>query len=277
METEIGTLTMVDKSLFYNKKHRCYSMLIDSSANDVQIWTLLLKYTRVIREKEGEDVLVRATDSLCNGMCGVFFCVNSIGVEELSLIKELYPNETSNGFSVVGYKDNVVVITQNGNIISGSDMINKLIFGRSESDRFIMRGSCLSDLFFTGMVQSAISTEVFFRPAAEELRAKRVETEEQHTYLLLDKNSLLTKVGRTADIMRRMSEFSNSNTNLIWIAECKGGKYETEIHRKYKDKLVLKEWYKLTIEDIDNIIEKYRMKTTIAKWKKFFTNRSLTK
>lgn len=156
-------------------------------------------------------------------------------------------------------------------------MINKLIFSRSENDRLTMRGSCLSDLFFTGMVQTAISTEVFFRPSIEELRAKRVETEDQYTYLLLDKNSLLTKVGRTADIMKRMSEFSNSNTNLIWIAECKGGKYETEIHRKYKDKLVLKEWYKLTIEDIDNIIEKYRMRTTIAKWKKFFTNRSLTK
>lgn len=119
MNEELLNFTMVEEHLFFNEKNRFYSTLLYGNVNDVQMWALLLKYYHFIRKREEEDVLIRMLAGSYNGMSMACFYVNSIGVEELSLIKELYPNDTSNGFSVVEYKNKVVVITQNGDIIPG--------------------------------------------------------------------------------------------------------------------------------------------------------------
>ena len=74
------------------------------------------------------------------------------------------------------------------------------------------------------------------------------------TYLIFDSLSKLTKIGSTKDIQSRMCTLSTSNLNLHLIY-CTDANVEKLLHKIYKDRKVKKEWFQLTFQDVENIIE----------------------
>lgn len=75
-----------------------------------------------------------------------------------------------------------------------------------------------------------------------------------HTYLIFDKLSGLTKIGKTRNIKARLSTLSTSNLNLglIYVEQID---MEKQLHTLFKDKRVGKEWFDLKKEDVKGAIE----------------------
>ncbi len=71
----------------------------------------------------------------------------------------------------------------------------------------------------------------------------------------------LTKIGRTNDIMRRLSAFNvDSPVELspIHLYYCnKSDQLEKKLHKKFSGKRCRGEWFELSSEDIGWIVEKY--------------------
>lgn len=79
------------------------------------------------------------------------------------------------------------------------------------------------------------------------------------TYVIRDRLSGLTKIGKTSNIKTRLSTLSTSNLNLsLLIVESIN--LEKELHTLFKDKKVKKEWYDLSAEDIEGIKELFHYK-----------------
>lgn len=71
-----------------------------------------------------------------------------------------------------------------------------------------------------------------------------------YTYII--KSHDLHKIGKAKDVKKRMKEFSTGNPSIELIKTIDGD-YESYLHKNYKDKRVVGEWFKLTNEDINNI------------------------
>lgn len=75
-----------------------------------------------------------------------------------------------------------------------------------------------------------------------------------YTYLVFDKLSGLTKIGKTKDLKSRLSTLSTSNLNLGLIY-AEAIDVEKELHLLFKDKKARKEWFDLTKEEVKAAIE----------------------
>lgn len=74
------------------------------------------------------------------------------------------------------------------------------------------------------------------------------------TYVIFDSVTGLFKIGKTKNMRKRFSTLSTSNLNLHIVLQLY---YVTEelLHTLFKDKRYKKEWFKLTIQDIEDIKE----------------------
>ena len=74
------------------------------------------------------------------------------------------------------------------------------------------------------------------------------------TYVIFDSVTGLFKIGKTKDMRKRFSTLSTSNLNLHIVLQLH---YVSEdlLHTLFKDKRVKKEWFKLNLQDIEDIKE----------------------
>lgn len=260
----------LSNGLVYNPENKVYMIKLCANINDITVLNTILECTPIIQQHEKNNILVYSEIISIEDKHFIIFSTDSIENEPVLTLKELYPNETEQGFSLVKYKTNMLMVTSCGCIFTGNDILEKILSKRTIDDMKIGTGLNLAKLLFHGRIYFAVSAGAFFMPMRDLIKGDRVSCSDQSTYLVLDKNNLLTKIGRTSDISRRMSEFSNSNQNLILIAYCKEGKNETKLHKTYKHKRTAKEWYKLEPEDIVNIIKHYKMTVVANNWNLFF-------
>lgn len=260
----------IGDNLYHNEEHRFYSAFVDSEIKDTYVWQLVMKYADIICKNENRNILIKASKLSVDGYSAISFFVENISQEEEILIKELYSTETEEGFCIASFKDTPFLITIKGDVISGNEIIDKVLSERIEEDKFSLKGMKLSTMFFHGLVEYAITTELFLRPMREHMKGDRVQVKDQKTYLLLDKENMLVKIGRSANVMERIKQLSISNENLILIAYCKRGELETVLHHLYKQNKKSREWYELTMQDIEWTIKEFKMTVSHKKWKNFF-------
>lgn len=74
------------------------------------------------------------------------------------------------------------------------------------------------------------------------------------TYLIFDSLSKLTKIGTTKNLQSRIQTLSTANLNLHLIY-CTNVNIEKLLHKIYKNRKIKREWFQLTFQDIENIIE----------------------
>lgn len=261
---------MLEPGFIYDQETRTYMLHALHGVNDISVWSAFLKYASIIRHNENRNVLINAFVESEKAPDRVFFSIKDIDSEIQSLLEELSISGIDKKFSIVRYKNDVFMITDSGDMFSGNEILDVFVYKRSIQEIKLFKGLGLPDFFLSGMVKFAVSESLFLRPWKEILRGERVTTSDQNTYLILDKGSLLTKIGRSADLYRRMFEFLNSNNSLVFVASCQGGHHETSLHKKYANKRKSREWFALTVEDIENIIEEYKMAVSAKKWKMFF-------
>ena len=84
------------------------------------------------------------------------------------------------------------------------------------------------------------------------------------TYVLKDHLSGLTKIGKTKDLEKRLSTMSTSNLNISYIL-AEELDIERELQLLFKDKKIKKEWFDLSLDDINGIKEIFNKKI-IEKW-----------
>lgn len=78
------------------------------------------------------------------------------------------------------------------------------------------------------------------------------------TYLMLDDEEQLIKIGKSHDIYTRMSVIGKRALILIAYADMD---VEKELHKSYRQKRIKGEWFRLSKDDIDEIIKTYGFKT----------------
>lgn len=78
----------------------------------------------------------------------------------------------------------------------------------------------------------------------------------EQTYLMRDVNTGYTKIGKSIDPKRRERGFKCSNLAIELRYVCNSN-VETELHQKFADKRVDREWFNLTDEDIMYICRNY--------------------
>lgn len=92
----------------------------------------------------------------------------------------------------------------------------------------------------------------------------KVDNSNTSIYLVKDMKTGLTKIGSSNNPERRLVELKNqyNNDNLILIAYAENveQKLETQLHSEYKNKNKINEWFELSDEDIEEIIENNHMK-----------------
>lgn len=76
------------------------------------------------------------------------------------------------------------------------------------------------------------------------------------TYLMKDSNTGYTKVGKSKSPKIRESTLQSEKPTIILIKVCDDN-VESTIHKKYADKRVRGEWFNLSEEDIENIVNEY--------------------
>lgn len=83
------------------------------------------------------------------------------------------------------------------------------------------------------------------------------------TYVLIDRISGFYKIGKTSDVRKRVQILScgNPNIELLLVID---SDVESELHKKFNQKLVKGEWYALSHRDINFIRRKWCEKYTPA-------------
>ena len=82
-------------------------------------------------------------------------------------------------------------------------------------------------------------------------------SERQRTYLMKDSNTNLIKIGKAVDPKHREKTLQSEKPTISLFAVCENN-VESELHKQYKDKRVRGEWFDLTDEEINNIINKFK-------------------
>lgn len=93
-----------------------------------------------------------------------------------------------------------------------------------------------------------------FNPEIKEVVQKETN---QKTYLMFDENTKLVKIGRTNNPKLRETTFKNSNPFIKCIYICNND-VEIMLHRKFKNKKIKGEWFKLSDDEIANIVIDYK-------------------
>lgn len=84
------------------------------------------------------------------------------------------------------------------------------------------------------------------------------------TYIAFDSLSGKFKIGKSNNIIRRESGLRAANPNVYMIAFCDDD-VESELHGLYSDKRFFREWFNLSVKDVNGIISKYGFKRYGAK------------
>lgn len=80
------------------------------------------------------------------------------------------------------------------------------------------------------------------------------------TYLMLDSNTGLVKIGRSKDPKLRERTLQSEKPTIEMFAVCDRD-VESELHSKLKSKRVRGEWFKLPMAEIKKIVSSYRFST----------------
>ena len=72
------------------------------------------------------------------------------------------------------------------------------------------------------------------------------------TYVIYDKLTGYSKIGKTTDIKKRLSTLSTSNLNLELLVVLPTNQ-EKFLHKYFKEKHIEKEWFCLSLSDIEEI------------------------
>lgn len=89
------------------------------------------------------------------------------------------------------------------------------------------------------------------------LRRERInENKTPKTYLMLDKNTGFTKIGRSIHPKKREVTLQSQKPTIILLKVCDDN-VESELHKKYAKKRQRGEWFKLSQEEIKTIIDTY--------------------
>lgn len=75
-----------------------------------------------------------------------------------------------------------------------------------------------------------------------------------NTYLIFDNSSDLYKIGKSVDPYKRIKSFCNPRLQLLYILP---DDKETELHYLMKSKREHGEWFRLTDNDVNSIVNKY--------------------
>lgn len=76
------------------------------------------------------------------------------------------------------------------------------------------------------------------------------------TYLMHDENIHYTKIGKSVNPKHREKTLQGEKPTITMFAVCEND-VEKKLHIKYADKRIRGEWFDLTQEDIDNIVNEY--------------------
>lgn len=76
------------------------------------------------------------------------------------------------------------------------------------------------------------------------------------TYLMHDENIHYTKIGKSVNPKHREKTLQGEKPTITMFAVCEND-VEKKLHVKYADKRIRGEWFDLTQEDIDNIVNEY--------------------
>lgn len=79
---------------------------------------------------------------------------------------------------------------------------------------------------------------------------------QKKTYLMTDKNTGLTKIGYSIDPSKREKTLQSEKPTIVCIFVLDRN-VERELHNDYATKRIRGEWFKLTNEDISNIVDEY--------------------
>lgn len=88
-------------------------------------------------------------------------------------------------------------------------------------------------------------------------KKEKLNNKEQKTYLIYNVNTNMYKIGRSNDPSRREATLQSEEPQLKLISTCEEN-IEKFLHKKYKSKRVRGEWFILTQQDVDEIIEIFR-------------------
>lgn len=84
------------------------------------------------------------------------------------------------------------------------------------------------------------------------------------TYLMKDTNTGCTKIGKSADPRFRESTLQSEKPTIELYKVC-AFNVEKELHNKYKDKRVRGEWFRLSENEISEIVDNY----AFVDWRRF--------
>ena len=76
------------------------------------------------------------------------------------------------------------------------------------------------------------------------------------TYILQDNGNKLYKIGRTTNFEKRISVIKTSNP-LLKIIGISERDIESELHEKYKNNRMIREWFSFTEKEINYIFKEY--------------------
>lgn len=116
------------------------------------------------------------------------------------------------------------------------DSIQEYICSESEAKMFMN-----SKWFLLALVRPAISSD---------------DKVEKKTYLVKDKNTGLTKIGRALDPCFREKTLQSEKPTIVLFAVCSRD-IENKLHKKFSKKRVRGEWFNLSKNDLDSIIAQY--------------------
>ncbi len=90
-----------------------------------------------------------------------------------------------------------------------------------------------------------------------ELRRERPDTKKTaKTYLMLDKNTGLVKIGRSVHPKKREITLQSQKPTIILLKVCDAN-VESELHKKYAKKRKRGEWFNLSKAELKDIINSY--------------------
>lgn len=87
-------------------------------------------------------------------------------------------------------------------------------------------------------------------------KTRRSVYKEKKTYLMTDSNTGFTKIGRSVKPKFRESTLQSEKPTITLLATCEID-CEEELHEKYKTKRGRGEWFNLSSDDIESIINDY--------------------
>lgn len=102
----------------------------------------------------------------------------------------------------------------------------------------------------------AIKVEWIFR---NDFPKYNYQTLPPKTYLMLDSNTGYIKIGRSVNPKKRETTLQSEKPNITLLKTCDSD-IETKLHKIFKDKRVRGEWFSLSKEDINYIVDTFNFK-----------------